>query len=192
MTEEEMRKVEGAEGRHPMEMIWAPVAVYADGGVIQKNPSPFGGTWAWVAVGPKGRRLAWGSGIIQGSRKRAISNNHAEYRAVVEALEWLPFRWTGRVCSDSEVTLGRIFGRWREEKVPVDLIRRKQVALRRLGDIEPVLLQGHPTRKELSEGKGKRGYPVSEHNVWCDAECSRIGLEYLEYLGEMEMEEKVE
>jgi hypothetical protein len=42
----------------------------------------------------------------------------------------------------------------------------------RLGTVVPVLLDGHPTQAQLAAGVGKRGHPVSAHNVACDRACT--------------------
>jgi hypothetical protein len=44
------------------------VAVYADGGIIHRNPSPVGGTWSWCHVDDAGtatlpRWVAHGRGV---------------------------------------------------------------------------------------------------------------------------------
>lgn len=39
------------------------IAVYADGGVILKNPSAIGGTWAFCGVDAEGNRVIEGSGF---------------------------------------------------------------------------------------------------------------------------------
>jgi hypothetical protein len=52
-------------------------------------------------------------------------------------------------------------------------VKRGEAAVARLGKIEVILLQGHPTKEDLANGLGKkRQLPVSEHNVWCDEACN--------------------
>ena len=48
--------------------------------------------------------------------------------------------------------------------------------------ISCLLLDGHPTRSQLEAGKGKRGGPVSEHNVWCDKACGYAAVGFIEKL----------
>ena len=155
------------------------VAVYCDGGVIGRNPSEVGGTWAWCTVNAAGEVLERDSGVIEG----LCTNNVSEFVAAVRALEHLPNKWRGQLCSDSAVTLGRLCAGWALQNLPPEWIERGARQLKRLGPLRPVLLQGHPTKEELAEGVGKRnGYPVSVHNVWCDEECGRQAVKYREGL----------
>jgi ribonuclease HI len=150
------------------------VALYADGGCIRKNPSPFGGTWAWCGVSAAGERIIERGGVVEAKPGQFITNNHMEQIAITLALEAMPEGWSGRVLSDSQVALGRVFRGWARRNLPRNVSERSARAVKRLGRIETVLLQGHPTRADLEAGTGKkRGLPVSEHNVWCDGECSR-------------------
>jgi hypothetical protein len=168
------------------------VAAYADGGVIQCNPSPIGGTWAACHVTADGARVWEASGVIPAG-SFPISNNYAEYVAALRALEALPPGWSGRLYSDSRITLGRLCGEWWEGAIhhtqaicyslnglPADEIARGRSVLGRLGPFVGVLLQGHPTRADLARGVGaKRGFPVSIHNVWADDACNRTAHAYL-------------
>lgn len=155
------------------------VALYCDGGVIQKNPSTVGGTWAWCGVDAEGNRIIERGGVCP-AVGREITNNHTEQIAITLALEAMPDGWSGTVCSDSMIALGRVFKGWREKNLPRNVSRRSAAAVARLGRIETVLLQGHPTKADLERGVGaKRGFPVSVHNVWCDHECGRQGARYL-------------
>lgn len=164
------------------------VAVYADGGVIGRNPSSEGGTWAWCHVNAAGERVAQNSAPVffydarSGDYSTPISNNYTEMLALVNGLLALPRNWHGTVYSDSQITLGRLFWGWKWSKLPPYLVKRAQIALKRLDvpKITAVLLDGHPTRAQLAAGVGKRGNPVSEHNVWCDAECNRHAKQYRE------------
>jgi ribonuclease HI len=160
------------------------VAVYADGGVIQKNPSSVGGTWAWCGVDADGNRVIERGGVVP-SPGRPITNNHTEQIAITLALEAMPDGWSGVVYSDSMIALGRVFKGWRTKNLPANVARRSAEAVARMGRIETVLLQGHPTKADLERGVGqKRGYPVSIHNVWCDRRCQEEARKYLTALGE--------
>lgn len=154
-------------------------ALYTDGGVIQVNPSPFGGTWAWCLV-EAGQRIRQDSGILLPTADYpAITNNVTELYALVAGIEALPLDWSGIVFSDSWVSLQRLFLGAKLKNVPAWLVERLQ-AIRtsgRLSRMTYVLLDGHPTAAQLQIGRGKRGGPVSEFNVWCDAECNRVGRE---------------
>lgn len=160
-----------------------PAALYCDGGVIQKNPSTIGGTWAWCAVDATGNRVMQQGGVCPAPAGRPITNNHTEQIAITLALEAMPEGWSGTVYSDSMVALGRVFQGWRTKNLPENISRRSAAAVARLGKIETVLLQGHPTKADLERGIGaKRGLPVSIYNVWCDAECNRQAAAYLKQL----------
>lgn len=158
-------------------------AVYADGGVIGANPSPIGGTWAWCFVNADNQRIHTASGVVLPRTScPLITNNLTEFLAVVKALEALPEGWSGTVYSDSQVTIGRIFWGWKQNNLPLVLLRQANAAIARL-DFQrctAVLLDGHPTRAQLLAGRGKRGNLVSEHNVWCDLACQREARAYRE------------
>jgi ribonuclease HI len=156
-------------------------SLYTDGGVIGANPSPIGGTWAWCVVGNYDQRIACESGIITPEQAQlpAITNNLAELLAIVNGRESLPYAWTGTIHSDSWVSLQRVFLAAKLKNVPPWLVERLQ-KLQRDGWFSGCawkLLDGHPTKAQLAAGVGKRGGPVSPHNVFCDAECNRRARE---------------
>jgi ribonuclease HI len=164
-------------------------ALYTDGGVIGKNPSPIGGTWAWCLIENGEDFKRCGSGIVlpEDGVDGKVTNNVTELTAILEGMESLPESWQGVICSDSQITLGRVFEGWRLAGVPDPLYERLEAIRGRLrGDLARVkfqLLQGHPTRADLVRGVGKkRGLPVSQWNQWCDEQCSAEGLFYLHAL----------
>lgn len=162
-------------------------ALFADGGVIGANPSGIGGTWAWRMVSNE-QVFQQAAGVItpRQADMPAITNNLTEMLALVRGLQALPVSWAGTVYSDSQITLGRVFQCWKWKNIPMWLHHEYQEARSRLVNweqIRGVLLQGHPTKAELAAGVGSRGYPVSEHNVWCDMAC---GLRAADFLREME------
>jgi ribonuclease HI len=149
------------------------VAVYADGGVVDANPSPFGGVWAWCAVDEHDERIVRRSGFVPNTETHQMTNNNTEIIALVKALEALPDGWSGLVCSDSKIALGTLFWGYNARKQPACIVKRGMAAVARLGTIETMLLQGHPTKEDLCNGIGKkRKLPVSKHNVWCDKQCN--------------------
>jgi ribonuclease HI len=159
--------------------------LYCDGGVIQVNPSPIGGTFAYRILRDGQVIRENGGVIVADSAQPLISNNLTEMLALVRGLGELPDDWTGTICSDSQITLGRAFHGWKWTNVPAWL--RHEYAANRLrlvnwAKITPLLLSGHPTRAQLQEGIGKRGTPVSEHNVWCDQQCGQMAAEVLNLL----------
>lgn len=153
------------------------VALYCDGGVIQANPSPIGGTWAWCAVDASGERIAESSGVRPGA---GTTNNLMELIAAVRGLEAMPEGWAGALYTDSNITRGRLFEKWLMRGIPEEWIIRAQMALDRLGVIKGVLLAGHPSKADLKTGKDHiKLLPVSIHNVWCDEAATEAGRQYL-------------
>jgi len=128
------------------------IACYADGGVIGRNPSQIGGTFAWCHIDANNRQVASYSGVITPVEAAlpAITNNLTEMLALVAGLEALPLHWRGTVYSAALQHIDRPHCTY-------------------------VLLDGHPTQAQLAAGKGKRGALVSEWNVWCDKACGAAG-----------------
>ncbi len=159
--------------------------LFADGGVIRKNPSIFGGTFAYRIV-QDGEVILEHSGIIRPAAARVpkITNNQAEMCAVVAGLLALQPDWIGTVYSDSSITLGRVFEGYRWGGIPQWLHVKFRAARLRLVNwmaIDHVLLSGHPTKAQLVIGLGKGGRQVSEHQVWCDLACKKVAKEFLAY-----------
>jgi ribonuclease HI len=152
--------------------------LYCDGGVVQVNPSPIGGTWAARLV-EDGQVKRMQGGIITPAQAQmpTISNNLTEMLALVRGLALLPEDWRGTVFSDSQITLGRAFLGWKWTNTPAWLYEefgKQTTRLVHWDQIHYVLLAGHPTRAQLAAGIGRHGYPVSEHNVWCDKMCQSL------------------
>lgn len=161
-------------------MIDSVLAAYVDGGVVLKNPSPFAGTWAIVLLGQNEQVLYRNQGSVTPEEMGlpTISNNLTELLAAVEALEALPDKWDGVLFTDSQVTQRRLVNpRAKMNGIPSGLQHRLAVARYRLGRFNVGLLAGHPTRKQLSDGRGRRGLPVSRWNVECDRACTQIARE---------------
>lgn len=157
--------------------------LYADGGVIQINPSSIGGTWAYRIL-EDGVVICEKSGVITPAQAKmpTISNNLTEMCALVAGLRALPADWVGTVYSDSQVTLGRVFLSWKWKNIPEWLHKYFQDARARLihwDQVTWVLLDGHPTRAQLVAGIGKRGHPVSENNKWCDEACQKAAADFM-------------
>jgi len=158
--------------------------LYANGGVIYKNPSQFGGTWAFRVLAD-GMVICEKSGVITPEQAGlpSITNNLTEMIAVIEGFRVMPSYWVGRVFSDSQVTLGRVFMGWKWNNIPLWLHHLYQAERKRLmnwDDIKYTLLDGHPTQVQLEAGKGKRGGPVSIHNVWCEKVCGQEARRFVE------------
>jgi len=161
------------------------IDLYADGGVIGPNPSLKGGTWAFVLVDrERDTKHFADSGVItpQDIGVEKVTNNHSEYYALLMGLEAIKTPWMGHVYSDSNVSLGRLFRGWANRNLPGELMERSLAAIQKLGAPESIphtLLDGHPTKKQLKEGFGKRGNPVSKWNVACDKRCGLLAKRFV-------------
>lgn len=161
------------------------VAAYCDGGLIvapgqKPGASPHGGTWAYVLVGAGDQVIGTGSGLLLASDLGdPVGNNTAEFQAAAMLLRALPDGWSGTIGCDSRVTIGRLHDGWERNGIPEGLSALADHHLRRLGALTWVLLDGHPTKAQLAAGIGKRGNPVSPHNVLCDKLCGEAGERWL-------------
>lgn len=150
------------------------VALYCDGGLVGNNPSPVGGVYAWCGVDKDDQRVIGGRGFVPAPEGRTVTNNHTEQIAIIIALEAMPEDWRGKLYSDSKIALGRVFENWRKIGLPRNIIERTDRIRDKINRVHPIHLDGHPTLKQLREGIGKRGNPVSKHNVWCDSVCTEL------------------
>lgn len=159
--------------------------IYCDGGVISKNPSSLGGTYAYRLLGLDDQVIFERATVItpDGMFTPVVTNNQTEMLALLFALDRVDDGFYGSIYSDSQVTLGRVFMGWKWTNMPhwVHLIYRYQrERMKNWEGIRYVLLDGHPTKAQLVTGFGKRGHPVSEHNVWCDHACGDVARSFLE------------
>lgn len=160
--------------------------LYTDGGVIQKNPSSIGGTWAWCLV-LGDTLIKSNSGIIVPTDvvqfpNNLVTNNQTELFAIVQGLSQLQDNDVVEVCSDSLISLGRVFGNSPFNNIPSWLVTSLDMQKKRLTrwkEFSFCLISGHPTKKELEDGIGKRGYLTSKWNVLCDELCNRASREYM-------------
>lgn len=163
--------------------------IYADGGCVSKNPSTIAGTWACCFVNNDNIvESDFGDCAFSGYLTPndillpTVSNNVMEVYAILKALENSHRDWYGTIYSDSNIALNRFFSGWKWNGVPDWMISRYEFVKSRMQNfskINFVLLQGHPTKKELETGIGNSGRPVSKWNVWCDETCARIAKEIL-------------
>jgi hypothetical protein len=121
-------------------------------------------------------------GLIQARVSDDVQRD--EYWQAVDNVTWmameaLPNGWSGYAYTDSQITIGRFFWGWHvDHNIPAAWSARVGRAITRLGKVTPVLLSGHPTLNDLrARVKVKTGRMVSLHNVWCDAQCSRLGAQ---------------
>jgi DNA modification methylase/ribonuclease HI len=156
----------------------AVTEVFADGGVVLVNPSPHGGTWAWCHVSG-GERVREAGGTVTPAEigMGKVSNNQTEFLALLLCLEALPDGWSGKVFTDSGVTLQRFRDAAKTNGIPPVWVRRLAGVRHRLGELEYVLLGGHPSKADLARGSRSDGKPVSAFNKWCDEECGRRAKE---------------
>src|SRR4051794_26111965 len=93
--------------------------LFSDGGVILKNPSTIGGTWAWCGVSPNGEHIREAGGYLLPNTatcpgwprvgSKTVTNNESEFYAALRALESMPAGWSGILVCDSKVTLDRMW-----------------------------------------------------------------------------------
>jgi len=166
--------------------------LYADGGVIQKNPSEIGGTWAYIIVDDDDETILYrDSGVVTRAEVGVpVTNNQMEFLALVRGLlghTSLSAHLT-EVRSDSNISLGRLFKGWSITNIPQWMIDEWKTALKHYDTkvwtnclmMKHTLLDGHPTKSQLANGFGKRGHPVSKFNVLCDRMCNEEAQEYKE------------
>ncbi len=163
--------------------------LYADGGVIRSNPSPYGGTFAWLLVDENDKRISCDSGVIEPKNvgMLKITNNLSELWAAISALEAMPPNWAGTIWSDSKITCYRLTTSDKFNGIPRDL-KYKCLRLRRWAKWKVRHLGGHPTKRELLAGVDGRGLVVSKYNCWCDLRCGEEALRFLRRLGIMSTE----
>ncbi len=152
--------------------------LYCDGGVIQSNPSPHGGTWTFCWI-EKDRLVYQNSGVVAPDDLGVprITNNQMELYAAIRALQSVKASWKGCLYTDSKVTYHRLLRGKSFEGIPnwlrLETLNRHRL-FHKIG-----LLGGHPTKKELLAGCRADGTPVSIWNQWCDQECQRLAKEFL-------------
>ncbi len=158
------------------------IYLFADGGLIGRNPSKLGGTWCWCWV-QNGEMIQSNSGVILPKHigVDSVTNNVTELFAAVHALNSIPENWNGILHTDSRVTLLRITNGMNQNTPGVpEYLRQELLRLRLTRHWRVVLVAGHPTRVELAQGYRRRnGLLVSRWNVFCDEECQRLAREYL-------------
>lgn len=159
--------------------------LYCDGGVIDHNPSQFGGTWAYCLIAPDETILESDSGVIEANwfPDYLTTNNQTEMYALIRGLGILPNHIKGEllICSDSQNTLCRAFIGWKWNNIPTWMAHKFTENRERLvhwSEFRALLLDGHPTKAQLAANKGKRGNQVSKWNVWCDLECNKRAEEW--------------
>lgn len=150
-------------------MAIEPSEIYADGGVIGKNPSSHGGTWCFLWAGGGGEVLRLHSGLVTPADLGVarVTNNHTELLAALKALESVPRGWAGTLYTDSVVTLHRVTSGSKFDGVP-QWLRLRVLEVRRARRYRVMHVKGHTTEEQRINGVGHT------LNVMCDRECSRL------------------
>lgn len=154
-------------------------SVYTDGGIIGKNPSEIGGTWAAVFVF-QDKVVAERSGVILPADigMDTVENNIAETIAILLALEALPFGWNGMVYGDNLNSIRRARDLKIKDAVP-KFIKDRLLAVRLDKSPGFTLLGGHPTKAEVEAGRRADGKLVSKWNVLADKLCCKSAASHL-------------
>ena len=154
--------------------------LYADGGLVYANPSPYGAT--------QGVRIVVDDTVVfeQGYFYPAsffggsAGNNSSEVLAIALGFEaWhnlFGTRFMGTVYTDSENAKG-FYQLTNRMSVEPKVHSKVNEVLPYLGPSKWVLLDGHPSAAHLYKGTGKRGGPVSIHNVVCDELATEAGIQ---------------
>lgn len=162
--------------------------LYTDGGVIKKNPSPYGGTWAFVLTDENGNVVNEMSGLLTNEQNgQAVTNNVTELYAVTRGVILLPDdSLPVHIYTDSRVTQRRVFNRNASlagvpEWLRLDLNCARTVLKARNSHSWDcsTLLAGHPSLADLKRGWKKNGGLVSPYNVRCDALCNEEAKRFL-------------
>ena len=146
-------------------------SVYTDGGVVLKNPSDIGGTWAYCYVNEGGLVSEASGYFLPGDLgMKQFTNNFTELLAALLAMEGLPDNWCGTIYTDSFVTKCRIeLETVKFNGIPYPIQARVRYTRRRLGGYKVVLLGGHPSKADIVAGYRKKdNLPVSVFNKRCD------------------------
>ena len=95
--------------------------LYTDGGVIVRNPSSFGGTYAFIIV-DGGKEVFSKAGVYTPADMRTpdVTNNQMELLAVLLGMEYAHAKGIKirEIVSDSQVTLGRLYQGWKLKNIP--------------------------------------------------------------------------
>lgn len=88
----------------------ARIVVYCDGACEPTNPGGYA-TWGWVALWPDGREMSHGLGCI--GHGPGMSNNRAEYEAVLQALRRAKQKGKSLdLHTDSQLVVQQVNGEW--------------------------------------------------------------------------------
>jgi len=143
--------------------------LYTDGGVIFRNPSIYGGTYAFILV-DEGQEVYSKSGVWRPKNMGTptVTNNQMELLAVLFGLEYAKSRnyRLSKIVSDSKITLGRLFQGWRLKNIPEWMIEMK----------ESFSLRG-------VRGEFVRGHNGNKWNEMADQLCEQEAVRFLKGQG---------
>ena len=159
--------------------------IYVDGGVILKNPSALGGTWAYVII-DQDTILAESSGVVEPQEigRSTVTNNYTELLAALQGLQRVDREWHGRIYTDSQVTHRRLISPHASFRGIPNILRRQILDLWQQRRWTAALVGGHPTKKELLAGRKSTGVPVSKWNVYVDKKCKLAAENYLDSIAQ--------
>lgn len=144
--------------------------LYTDGGVIERNPSRVGGSWAYALIA--GDRIIRENGeIIQPLLMQAgetVTNNQTELLACIVGIResWQAGYRISTLYTDSQVTLGRLSQGWSLKNIPAWMIKQLREIQRdpRFALIHFELVKGHAGNK---------------WNEYCDHKCQELAQAHL-------------
>lgn len=116
--------------------------LYVDGGVTTKNPSPFGGTWAFIIIKPDLSIYQSGYGAFRPGvfGLNTVTNNQTEMYAMLRGLQAVPGNCDKlTIFSDSMVTIGRVSMGWKWTNIPIELHIQYQALIQSLQCGEKIL-----------------------------------------------------
>lgn len=143
--------------------------LYADGGVILKNPSKIGGTYAWVLVDGDKLFHEYSSVLTpQLAWVDAVTNNQTELHAVLDGVMWALDHDVkiGRIFTDSQVTYGRLYKSWSLKNIPPWMV----------DNYNYLLYYVHKTRGFLV-----KGHNGDKWNEYCDKLCRQEAERFMNY-----------
>jgi ribonuclease HI len=170
-------------------------AIFSDGGLVGRNPSREGGSWAWCGVSKDGEHIREQSGYLLTKNATCpgytrvgsdvVTNNDVEFWAALRALENMPDGWSGVLASDSQITIQRL--KDCRDGVVITAFRnewykRASDAFKRLGTIKFVHVGGHPTQAQMADGQRENSdgtvTRVNRHQQWADDRCTELRKSY--------------
>lgn len=141
--------------------------LYSDGGVIQKNPSLIGGTYAYVIIHEdKIKDKDAGTYTPDDMNTDVVTNNQTELVAALAGFElaFVKGLHIRKFYCDSDVTLGRLYRGWALNNIPAWLVDWHHELVGVIQTTPYELVKGHAGNK---------------WNEYCDQLCRQAGLKLL-------------